>query len=453
MHISTHNVDDLNAKVVINLAPSDYTTLVENKLREHAKKVKMPGFRPGKVPAGMVKKMYGTSILIDQVNDILSRKVYEYIREENLNILGSPLPSETSKPKADWENPKEMEFTYDLGLAPSINLNSAFNASFTFYVIRPTEKDIESSLENIAKRSGEMTEVESVGETDLVKVQWVELKEDGTPKEGGVLHSSSISMDNVKDAEAKQQLLGLKVGESQVLNHNHFSENDTDHAAMLGVQKEDLGNLNPNFKITVERIQRLTPAEINEDLFKRMYPDGSVTSLDELKAKITEDYSNYFAKESDRKLKNDIVLHLLSEVNISLPDAFLKRWLVISNENKVTAEDIEREYDNYAKGLKWQLIENNIIKEQSILVNHEELREGIRAQLLQQFAAYGIHQADAEMMNGMVDNFMKREDEVRKVNEQLYDQKVIAYCKTKFKLNETTVNSEEFYSALSQENI
>jgi trigger factor len=357
MHISTHNVDDLNAKVVINLAPSDYTTLVENKLREHAKKVKMPGFRPGKVPAGMVKKMYGTSILIDQVNDILSRKVYEYIREENLNILGSPLPSETSKPKADWENPKEMEFTYDLGLAPSINLNSAFNASFTFYVIRPTEKDIESSLENIAKRSGEMTEVESVGETDLVKVQWVELKEDGTPKEGGVLHSSSISMDNVKDAEAKQQLLGLKVGESQVVNHNHFSENDTDHAAMLGVQKEDLGNLNPNFKITVERIQRLTPAEINEDLFKRMYPDGSVTSLDELKAKITEDYSNYFAKESDRKLKNDIVLHLLSEVNISLPDAFLKRWLVISNENKVTAEDIEREYDNYAKGLKWQLIE------------------------------------------------------------------------------------------------
>lgn len=452
MHISTHNVDDLNAKVVVNLAPSDYQPLVEKKLKEHSKNVKMPGFRPGKVPAGMVKKMYGTSILIDQVNDLLSRKVYEYIQEEKLNILGSPLPSETSKPKADWEHPGEMEFTYDLGLAPSLDLRIDASTTFTQYIIGPTEKDIEDALENISRRNGEMTESETVGESDLVKLQWVELNDDLSVKEGGVLHSASVSMDNLKDnEEAKSKLLGLKVGDSATVDHTLFSKNDTDRAAMLGVDRERLADVSPMFKLTVEKIQRLVPAELNEDLFKRMYPDGSVTDLEGLKERIRADYRGYFAKESDRRLKNDIVMHLLGTLNISLPDAFLKRWLVVTNEDKkLTTEQVEQEYPNYANGLRWQLIENAIIREHQLMVNAEELRAGVREQLLQQFAAYGIHQADEEMMNDMVNRFMKREDEVRKVNDELYDRKVMALFKEKFTLVASEVTSEEFYESLSK---
>ena len=453
MHISTHNVDDLNAQVVVNLAPSDYKPLVEKKLKEYGRKVQMPGFRPGKVPAGMVKKMYGTSILIDEVNNLLSQKVYEHIQEEKLNILGSPLPSDSSQPKADWENPGEMEFTYDLGLAPKFDIKVDSATSFTQYVIGPTEKDIADALENLSRRNGEMKEQETVGDNDLVKLQWVELNEDGSVKEGGVLHNSSISMDTLKDnEEARAKLLGLKVGESAVVDHTLYSANETDRAAMLGVSKEQLEILNREFKVTVEKIQRLEPAELNEELFKRIYPDGSVTDLEALKEKIREDYRNYFLNESDRKLKNDIVLHLINETKISLPDAFLKRWLVVTNEDKkLSPEQVEQEYPNYANGLKWQLIENAIIRDHSIKVDADELKAGIREQLLRQFAAYGIHQADNEMMDDMVKRFMEREDEVRKVNDELYDRKVMTLFKEKYTLVANEVSSEEFYDSLSKE--
>jgi len=455
MHISTHNVDDLNAQVVVNLAPSDYKPLVDKKLKEYGRKVQMPGFRPGKVPAGMVKKMYGTSILIDEVNNLLSQKVYEHIQEEKLNILGSPLPSEGTQPKADWENPGEMEFTYDLGLAPKFDIKVDSATSFTQYVIGPTEKDIADALENLSRRNGEMKEQETVGDSDLVKLQWVELNDDGSVKEGGVLHNSSISMDTLKEKDdAKAKLLGLKVGDSAVVDHTLYSENDTDRAAMLGISKEQLETVNKDFKVTVEKIQRLEPAELNEELFTRMYPDGSVTDLEALKEKIREDYRNYFLSESDRKLKNDIVLHLINETRISLPDAFLKRWLVVTNEDKkLTAEQVEQEYPNYANGLKWQLIENAIIRDHNIKVDADELKAGIREQLLRQFAAYGIHQADNEMMDDMVKRFMEREDEVRKVNDELYDRKVMALFKEKYTLVANEVSSEEFYESLSKERI
>ncbi|MCF8256341.1 MAG: trigger factor [Flavobacteriales bacterium] len=455
MHISIHNLDDLNAKVVVNLAPSDYQSLVENKLKEYGRKVNMPGFRPGKVPAGMVKKMYGTSVLIDEVNNLLSKKLYEYIQEEKLNILGSPLPSETTRPKADWERPGEMEFTYDLGLAPKFELKIDAATTFTQYIIGPTETDIQGALENLSRRNGEMKEVDVVGETDLVKLQWVELNADGTVKEGGVMHSSSVSMDALKEKqEARSKLLGLKAGDSAVVDHTLFSNNDTDRASMLNVSKDELPEVNPDFKVTVEKIQRLIPAEINEELFKRMYTDGSVTDIEALKEKIREDYRGYFSKESDRRLKNDIVLRLLSELNIALPDAFLKRWLVVTNEDKkVTAEQVEQEYASYANGLKWQLIENRIIREHQLMVNAEELRAGVREQLLQQFAAYGINQADDAMMDDMVDRFLKREDEVRKVNDELYDRKVLELFKEKFTLVANEVSSEEFYESLSQQHI
>lgn len=455
MHISTHNVDDLNAQVVVNLAPSDYKPLVEKKLKEYGRKVQMPGFRPGKVPSGMVKKMYGTSILIDEVNNLLSQKVYEHIQEEKLNILGSPLPSESSQAKTDWENPGEMEFTYDLGLAPKFDIKVDSATTFTQYIIGPTDKDVEDALENISRRNGEMKEQETVGENDLVKLQWVELNEDGTVKEGGVLHNSSISMDTLKDKdEAKAKLAGLKQGDTAVVDHTLYSENDTDRAAMLGISKEQLEGVNKEFKVTVDKIQCLEPAELNEELFNRMYPDGSVLDLDGLKEKIREDYRNYFANESDRKLKNDIVHHLINETNITLPNAFLKRWLVVTNEDKkLTPEQVEQEYPNYASGLKWQLIENAIIRDHNLKVDADELKDGIRQQLQRQFAAYGIHQADNEMMDDMVKRFMEREDEVRQVNDELYDRKVLVLFKEKFTLVANEVSSEEFYESLSKEHL
>lgn len=452
MNITKETIDELNARVTIKLEPADYQPQVDKTLREHAKKASMPGFRPGKVPVGVVKKMYGPSVLVDEVNKMLGNKLYEYIGEEKLEILGNPLPSESVMPKADWENPADMEFTYDLGLAPKIDLDLGKKFKFDYFVIEPTAKDIESSLENISKRNGEMVEHDTIADGDLVKVQWVELNEDGSIKEGGVLHVSSISLDDKLAEKSRKQLIGKKLGDVVTVAYTDFSNHEGDSAAMLGVNKENLANVNKDFKITIETIQRLKPAELNEDLFKRMYPDGSVTNLDELKERIKKDYTEYFSKESDRKLKNDMVVDLLKNTKIELPDEFLKRWLTTVGEKKPTKDQIEQEYPNYRDGLKWQLIENKVIRDNDIKVSHEELTDGIRAQLHQQFAYYGMQQADDEIMEDMVQKFMKREDEVRKMNDQLYDEKVMEFFKSKATLNEKTVSSEKFYETLAKEN-
>ncbi|MCB9204095.1 MAG: trigger factor [Flavobacteriales bacterium] len=451
MNITKETIDELNARVTIKLEPADYQPQVEKTLKEHARKAKMPGFRPGKVPVGVVKKMYGPSVLVDEVNKMLGNKLYEYIGNEKLEILGNPLPSETVKPKADWDNPAEMEFTYDLGLAPKIELDLGKNFKFDQYVIEATSKDIETSLENISKRSGEMVEHDTIADNDLVRVQWVELEDDGSIKEAGVLNSSSISLDNLKD-DVKKQLIGKKLEDSLTVKFRDFSKNETDMAAMLAVSREELPSVNEKFKITIEKIQRLKPAELNEEFFKKMYPDGSVTNLDEMKEKIKADYAAYFEKESDRKLKNDMVLDLIKNTKIELPDEFLKRWLMTVGEKKPSREQIEEEYPNYKDGLKWQLIENKIIRDNDIRVSHDELKEGVREQLLAQFAQYGIQQADDEMMNDMVEKFMKREDEVRRVNDQLYDNKVMEFFKSKATLKEKKTTSEKFYEELAKQN-
>lgn len=451
MNITKETIDELNARVTIKLAPADYQPLVEKTLKEHARKAKMPGFRLGKVPVGVVKKMYGPSVLVDEVNKMLGNKLYEFIGNEKIDILGNPLPSESVEPKADWENPAEMEFTYDLGLAPKIDLELGKNFKFEQYVIEATDKDIENSLENISKRSGQMVEHDTIADNDLVRVQWVELNEDGTIKEGGVLNVSSISLDNLTE-DVKKPLIGAKLGDVIKVNFRDFSSNETDMAAMLAVSKADLETVNDLFKITIEKIQRLTPAELNEELFKKMYPDGSVTNLDELKAKIKQDYADYFVKESDRKLKNDMVLSLLKNTKIELPDEFLKRWLLTIGEKKATKEEVDQEYPNYRDGLKWQLIENKIIRENDIKVSHDELKEGVRDQLRQQFAYYGMQQADDEMMEDMVQKFMQRQEEVKKINDQLYDQKVMEFFKDKATLSESKTTSEKFYEMLAKEN-
>jgi trigger factor len=451
MNITKESIDELNARVTIKLEPADYQPTVDRVLKEHARKANMPGFRPGKVPVGVVKKMYGTSVLVEEVNKMLGNKLYEYIGNEKLEILGNPLPSEQVKPKADFENPADMEFTYDLGLAPNINLELGKKFKFDYFIVEATEKDIKNSLENIAKRSGEMIEHDTIVDNDLVKVIWVELNDDASIKEGGVMNSSSISLDTI-DEKVKKPLIGKKLEDSLNVDFTDFSSNEADMAAMLGVTKEELPAVNNNFKITVDKIQRLKPAEMNEELFKKLYPDGSVSNLEEMKEKIKADYAGYFGNESDKKLKNDIVLDLLKNTKFPLPDEFLKRWLRTVDEKKPSAEDIEKEYPNYSDGLRWQLIENKVIRENEIQVTQDELKSGVREQLLQQFAYYGMQQADDEMMDDMVEKFMKREEEVKKVNDQLYDKKVMGLFKEKATLKEKTVDSEKFYEMLSKEN-
>lgn len=444
--------DDQMALVSIKLNPDDYQPRVDQVLKDHARKAKMPGFRPGKVPMGLIKKQYGTSVLVDEVNRMIGTELYKYIDTEKLDILGNPLPAKEKSSDVNWEAPANMEFFFDMAIAPEVKLDVAKKRKFDYYKVEATEKDVENSLENIAKRNGEMTDMKEVGETDLVKVQWVELNDAGEILEGGILHSSSVAIDTIKDEDTLKLFKGKKLDEEFEVAPTKVSQNDADRAAMLGVQKGEVESVSDRFKVKIEKVQRLKPAELNEALFKKLYPDGSITDVEGLKERVREDYRNYFVGESDRKLKNDIVLALLKEADLPLPEDFLKRWLLnVNQEKQVTSEQIEAEYPQYSESLKWQLIENKVIREADIKVSEEELKEGVANHVRMQFAQYGINQADDEMMQQMVDSFMKREDEVRKVNEVLYDRKILEFFKEKCQLKEKTVDSEKFYEMLTKE--
>lgn len=450
MEINKTVNDDQVALLSIKLSPEDYRSQVDRVLKDHAKKANMPGFRPGKVPMGLIKKQYGTSVLVDEVNRIIGGKLYEYIEEQKLDILGNPLPSKDNKANVNWEHPADMEFFFDIALAPEVKIDINKSRKFDYYRIEATDTDVENSLKNISQRNGEMTDMKEVGDSDLVKVQWVELDNDDAILEGGIMHTSSVAIDTIKDEDTKNLFIGKKLEDEFVVLPANVSESDADRAAMLGVKKEELSNLSSKFQVRIEKIQRLNPAELNEELFKKLYPDGSVSDMEGLKERVREDYRNYFEGESDRKLKNDMVLALLKESDLSLPDEFLKRWLLSVNQDKeITPEQIDAEYPQYSDGLRWQLIESKVINETGIKVSKEELREGVGHHVRNQFAQYGINQADDEMFQQMVDNFMKREDEVRKVNEALYDRKIMAHFKEVSKLKEKKVDSKEFYEMLS----
>jgi trigger factor len=448
MQITKNQTDNLNLSITVALSPEDYLPVAEKALKNYAHKVSMPGFRPGKVPTGMVRKMYGKSILLEEVNRMLGDSLNNYIEENGLRLLGNPLPSETVAPKVDFDNPDVMEFTFDLGLSPEVNVELSKSRRFTRYVITPSDADVDSALENMARRNGEMTAPETSAEGDIIKGLWVEM--DGSePRVGGVMHASSVNISDIPDPTTRSQFVGIKVGDVIVVDHTAVTDSDIDRAAMLNVSREQLADLNPMFRFTVERIQRLIPAELNADLFAKLYPDGSVTDEEGMKEKIREDYRNYFEGVSDRRLHNEIADAIIREQNIALPDEFLKRWMLTQHDHDHathhhTQDEIDREYAQMAGGLRWQLVENDIIRQKGLTLTLDEVKEGVKEHLRAQFAQYGIHQANDDMMGDMVNRFMKREDEVRRVSEELMNRKVLAVFKESFSFDDKVVSADEF---------
>lgn len=446
MNIKEEKTDALNGSIIIDLKAEDYVPKVDQALKSHQRKAAVPGFRPGKVPFGMIKKMYGKSVLLDEVNKILSENLYNYINEHKLNILGNPIPNNEKTGNIDFDNPSDISFVYDLGYAPEFKLDISQSQAFKFYEIKVTEEDLARALENISKRNGKLVEVEKAGENDLLHGVFTEVDNDGNVVEGGITSHANVSLANIKDESLLNTLSVLKKGETTIVDPEKISDNLTDRAAMLGITKEQAEVEGRKFKFELETIKHLEPAEINEEMLLKLYPAGDVKTVDELKAKITEDIKKYFEVESERKLKNDIVLELLKKTNLSLPDDFLKRWLLSINERGATAEQIETEYESYKDGLKWQLIENKVIADHQISVNEEELKEGIRQDVLRQFAQFGMPDPGQEVMDGMIKRFMESKDEVRKVNDKLYDDKTLALYKEKFKIEKVEVTQEEFYN-------
>ena len=443
MNIIQENIDELNAVLKVKVIATDYLPKVETALKDYQKKASIPGFRPGKVPAGMIKKMYGKSVMVEEINKLLNDSLYKYLNENKIEVLGNPLPKADSM--IDWDNQQEFEFLYEMGLAPKFNVELSAKDKFSFQTVKVDDELVNKYMTDIAKRYGKVENVEVSEETDLLNGDFVELETNGEILAGGVFKTGSLFLDRVKDETTKKALIGLKNDDKVVVEAQKLAENPDDLAALLGIDKAQAETLNSKLQFTVKGISRLAAAEINQEFFNKIYGEGNVTSEEEFKAKIKDELGNMFVNDSDRKFYNDVVEHLMNKINFDLPTAFLKRWIVAANEKPVTFEQVDAEFDNYSKGLKWQLIENKIIKDNEIQVSNEEVVEHTKELILQQFAQMGQGNMGDEELNQTAQRVLSNQEEAKKLYEKLYGQKVMTLFKTKFTLENKEVAYDDFF--------
>mgnify|MGYP001380204437 CR=1 FL=1 len=443
MNISLEKKDDLNGVITITLTPEDYQENVDKQLRGYRKNASLPGFRKGKVPMGMIKKMVGTQVLVEEINKVLSDALNKYIIENKLDILGQPLPKENDKP-IDWNNDKEFTFNYDVAFAPEFKVDINGKTNFDKYVVKIDEKLIDRFVEDAARRYGKLEDAEKAVEEDMLFGKFEELDENGNQIEGGITNESYIVISEVTDKKLQKKLIGAKKGDEIIIDDiTAISKNHNDVAGALGITHEQLHNVKNKFKFTVENVKHLVPHELNQELFDKIYGEGQVKSVEEFRNRIKEELEKGLQTDIDKKLYADIQNKLIEKLSLPLPDEFLKRWIVATNEKPISKEDLEREYPAYAKNLQWQLIENKIIKDNDLKVTHEEVVDFVKQILKQRYESMGMP-VDDEMLNQATGEVLKNQEELQNIYAKLYDDKLMELFKEKFKINEKEIDYDKF---------
>ncbi len=445
MNITQENVDELNAVLKVKLVAEDYLPKVEQALKDHQKKASMPGFRPGKVPKGMIKKMYGKSVLIDAINNLLNDSLTNYLQENKVEVLGNPLPKDDDENKIDWDNQKEFEFSYDMGLAPKFEVNVSSSDKFEYNTVKIDDELVNKYVSDMAKRYGKVENKDTAEEGDLLNGDFVELDDAGEIKSDGIFKTASIFLERVSNEETKKALLGLKKEEKVTIAAQDLSDNAVDLAAMLGIEKEAAEKLTANIQFTVKNITHLVETEINQELFDKLYGEGIVKSEEEFRNKVKEELSTMFVNDSEQKLYNNIVEHLLKTINPELPTEFLKRWILTSNEKPVTPEQVEEEFEGYSKGLKWQLIENKIIKDNNIEVSNDEVIDHTKKLILDQFGKMNPTPMSDKELDDTVQRVLSNQEETKKLYEKLYGEKVMTFFKSKFTIENKELPYDDFF--------
>lgn len=445
MSFVKEQIDELNAILKVKITEADYADKIDKVIKDYQKKANIPGFRPGKVPAGMVKKMYGKSILADEINRIIQEKLNGYITENKLEVLGSPLPRK-DEVEIDWSTQKEFEFAYDLAFAPKFELEISDKHTFDYFTVKVDDALVNKYVDDISRRYGKVANVDVAEKSDIIFGNIVEIDSNGNAIEGGFSKNSSISVEPIKSEIIKNALIGLTKDSSTILKANDLKADKIDGATILGFPQNKVDEINNDFKFTVSNISRVEPAELNEDLFKKAYGEGVVT-VEDFKNKIKEELLMMFDADSDRRLKAEVTKKFFESITLSLPDAFLKRWLVAVNEKPVTMEQVNAEYDQYATGLRYQLIENKIIRDNNISVGGEELKDYVKGLIKEQFAKFngGTTEMEEKELNDTVSRVLSNEEESRKLFDRLYETKILNLFKTKLKLNKKELSYDDFY--------
>lgn len=444
MNIVRKDHDSVNATITISIEKADYSEKVEKTLRDYRKKANIPGFRPGMVPMGLLKKMYGKSILADEINKMLSDELYKYIRENTINILGEPLPNEEEQKEINFDTQEDFEFSFDLGLAPEFEVELNKKDKIKFYHIAASDEMVNNQVKSYTSRYGKYAQEETVEEKDMVKGLVVEL-ENGEVKADGIQVSDAVlTPAYMKDEASKNSFVGKKAGDQVTFNPKAAFENEAEIASLLKVKKEDVAGLTADFLFTIESNTRYHEAEVNQELFDKVYGDGVVNSEEEFIAKIKATIEEQLQQDSNYKFGMDAREALIKKYNdLTFPDAFLKRWLALTNK-ELNADKIEEDYPKMIADLKWQLIKDKIARANNIQVENEEVQAYGRQVARAQFAQYGMTGLDDAILDNYAKDMFKNEEQLRNIIDRVAENKVVDIIKNTVKLDTKEVSIEEF---------
>ncbi len=446
MNITRENIDELNAVIKLTIDKDDYEQKVADVLKTYQKKANMPGFRPGKVPAGLIKKMYGNAVLVDEINKLVSEKLSNYLTENELNILGEPLPSEDQQP-IDFDTQDSFEFAFDIALSPSVEVKLSKRDKLPYYNITVSDDMLDGQIKNLTGRFGTNDLVETVTEKSLAKGDFAQVDKDGNAVEDGIVAEDAVmSIAIVKNDAQKKKLLGKKVGEEVVFDVKKAFPNDTEISYLLKITKEQAADVKGDYKFTIKEITEFIEPELNKELFDKLFGPGVISTEEEMKTKVKEDLQRNFEMESEYKFAIDAREKLTAKLEVNLPEAFLKRWLKATDrgEEKMSDEQIDKDMPKFMEDLKWQLIKNEIIRSNELKVEEKDVVDYAKKAARMQFMQYGLTNLPDEHIEGYAMDMLKKEDQGRRMAEAAIQEKVMAFIKEAVKLDDQEVSRDDF---------
>ena len=425
-------------KVVV--AEADYAEAVDKALREYKRKANIPGFRPGMVPMGVVRKMYGKGVVAEQSYKLASNSVFEYLQKEGIDYVGDVIPSE-EQGDFDFENNTEHEFMFEIGEAPKVELSLSKDDKLTYNKIKIEKTMHEQYKDNYLRRYGRLVEVEAVAKDEALTV---------TLDNGDMrIEDAYVGLISMTDEERKP-FEGKKVGDKMDVNVNELYKSASQRASILQVKEDELESVNPNFSLEITQIRQFANPELNEEFFKMAFPDGNITSEADLDKFIDAEIEKELSREADYLFTIRVRNFLMEKAGLQMPEAFLKRWLYTINEGKLSMEDIEKDFEGFIKMFTWNNLQKHFIQTYELTVSEDEVNAEAKEFAKAQFAQYGMPSAPEEMIENFSKQILSNKEQVQKIYEKLYELKVVEYVKSQIKVTNKSVSAEDF-AKLAQE--
>ena len=434
MNITRENIDALNAVVKVEIQKEDYNAKVEQVLSDYRSRANIPGFRPGRVPMGLVKKQYGKAVLIDEVNKLLQENLNKYIQEEKLDILGNPLPK--AQDDINWDG-EEFSFEFELGLSPEFNVDIKGTDAITQYSIVVDDKTIDDQIDNIRKQYGKLISMEEVTEeTEVTGVFKNEEKE--------IENNVTLTLDKIKGKRNNGKFVGAKVGDALELKTKGLFNEEHDLISSLKVSQEDAKDLDIEVTFEIKEINKREAADLDQEFFDKLFGKDVVTSEEELKERLKEDAGKQFVQQTDQKLLNDVTEYLVENTSFDLPQEFLEKWLSVAGEKQLSDEEAKEEYQKSEKGLRYQLIEGKLLRDNDIKIEFDDLKAHTTTMIKAQMAQFGQMDPSDEELEGITARVLSNQDEVKRITEQLVSQKLLEFYKENANLSIKELTYEDY---------